>query len=102
MRSTIAASVDQDERVVEDVHCSECGLPISTIPNWYASVNVKFTCDSCRQKAPRLGTPIAVESDRSAEDADSDPALDEEDSDEEIEIDDSDDTATEEDAGDDL
>ena len=27
------------------------------IPSWYASVNVKFTCDNCRQKSPRL-SPI--------------------------------------------
>jgi len=50
-------AVDPDERIVEEVHCIECGVPISAIPSWYANVNVKFTCDTCRQKSPRLGQP---------------------------------------------
>ena len=48
-------AVDPDERIVEEVHCIECGVPISAIPSWYANVNVKFTCDNCRQKSPRPG-----------------------------------------------
>ncbi|GAB4464694.1 MAG: hypothetical protein OHK0029_34880 [Armatimonadaceae bacterium] len=80
MPTQIAANVEQDERVVEEVHCSECGLPIPTIPNWYATVNVKFTCDACRQKGPRLGTPLALDPEaRASSEEDSDgPALDEE------------------------
>ena len=50
-------AVDPDERIVEEVHCIECGVPISAIPSWYANVNVRFTCDTCRQKSPRLGQP---------------------------------------------
>lgn len=42
------------ERNVEEVHCAECGVPMSSIPNWYANVKVRFTCDACRQKSPRL------------------------------------------------
>ncbi|MBC8102773.1 MAG: hypothetical protein H7Z41_09325 [Cytophagales bacterium] len=52
--------VDPDERIVEEVHCIECGVPISAIPSWYANVNVRFTCDTCRQKSPRLGQPVAA------------------------------------------
>lgn len=51
-------AVDPDERIVEEVHCIECGVPISAIPSWYANVNVRFTCDTCRQKSPRLGQPV--------------------------------------------
>jgi hypothetical protein len=51
------SGVDPDERIVEEVHCVECGVPISAIPSWYANVNVRFTCDTCRQKSPRLGQP---------------------------------------------
>ena len=49
-------AVDPDEKHVEEAHCSECNKPISAIPNWYAQVRVKFTCDACRQKSPRLAT----------------------------------------------
>lgn len=82
----LAANVEPDERVVEEVHCSECGLPIPTIPNWYANVHVKFTCDLCRQKSPRLAASVvAADSDTRAssqEDGEIEPALDE------IEVDD--------------
>lgn len=84
----LAANVEPDERVVEEVHCSECGLPIPTIPNWYANVHVKFTCDLCRQKSPRLAASmVAAEADsaRSSSgegDGEIEPALDE------IEVDD--------------
>ena len=47
-----------DERIVEEVHCSECGVPIPAIPGWYANVNVRFTCDTCRQKSPKLAAPV--------------------------------------------
>ncbi len=90
----LAANVEPDERVVEEVHCSECGLPISTIPNWYANVHVKFTCDLCRQKSPRLAASVAAdtESARASStdgDGESEPALDEIEVDD-IEIDDAD------------
>ena len=85
---TISPAVDPDERAVEEVHCIECGAPISSIPNWYATVNVRFTCDTCRQKSPRLGqssaaapSAIAGDSETTGEsgilgDADPDLALD--------------------------
>lgn len=39
--------------VYEVVHCAECGKPIKSVPSWLASVDVKFTCEACRQKHPR-------------------------------------------------
>jgi hypothetical protein len=90
----LAANVEPDERVVEEVHCSECGLPISTIPNWYANVHVKFTCDLCRQKSPRLAAAVTAtetEAARASQDGDGEiePAIDEIEVDD-IEIDDAD------------
>jgi hypothetical protein len=84
----------QDERIVEEVHCTECNVPIPSIPGWYASVNVRFTCDACRQKSGRSIAALAppeVETSRSSSDGDSDndPALDEID-DADIELDDAD------------
>lgn len=95
----LAANVEPDERVVEEVHCSECGLPISTIPNWYANVHVKFTCDLCRQKSPRLAAAVVaadvdVRATAQEGDGEIEPALDEIEVDD-IEIDDAD-TDTEE------
>ena len=72
--------VDPDERIVEEVLCSECGVPIPAIPQWYAKVAVRFTCDSCRQKSPKLTPALPVldsETTRvSAVDADADPDAD--------------------------
>lgn len=39
--------------VYEVVHCAECGKPIKSVPSWLAGVDVKFTCEACRQKHPR-------------------------------------------------
>lgn len=95
--------VDPDERAVEEVHCSECGVPISAIPAWYANVAVKFTCDQCRQKSPKLtaGLPVAeTESPRSSAvdtDGEGEGALDDIDiEDADTEIDDADLDASEE------
>jgi len=52
--TTATAPIEQDERAVEEAHCAECGVPISAIPSWYANVAVRFSCDNCRQKSPRL------------------------------------------------
>jgi len=73
---TSTVTVDPDERAVEEVHCIECGAPISAIPSWYATVHVKFTCDVCRQKSPRLGQSVAAASSGGADgEALRDPAL---------------------------
>lgn len=97
MPATAAPTLEVDERAVEEVHCSECGMPISAIPAWYANVNVKFTCDSCRQKSPRLSPTLpsaeAAETPRVAgsidSELDAEPALEDIDVDDlEIELDD--------------
>ena len=97
--------LDADEKIVEEVHCSECGVPIPAIPNWYAQVRVKFACDTCRQKSPRLAVPpaaLAVAAARPAAavvgDADEEVALDEVDVDaaDDLEIEDTEEVADEE------
>jgi hypothetical protein len=50
------------EQNVEEVHCVDCGVPMPSIPGWYAGVNVRFSCDACRQKSPRLNALPAVDS----------------------------------------
>ena len=39
--------------IYEVVYCSDCKKPVKSVPSWLASVNVRFTCESCRQKHPR-------------------------------------------------
>jgi hypothetical protein len=79
---TVPVLNEPDERIVEEVHCSECGVPIPAIPGWYAAVNVRFTCDTCRQKSPKLAAPVpaaVVDTPRAAlvdGDGENEPALD--------------------------
>jgi len=61
--SVATVNEPRDERIVEEAHCTDCGVPITSIPGWYASVNVRFTCDSCRQKAGRSTAHAAPELD---------------------------------------
>jgi hypothetical protein len=92
---TVPVMTDPDERIVEEVHCSECDVPISAIPGWYAGVNVRFTCDACRQKSPKIAAAPAaeVEAPRSGAlldgDSEIEPALDDIDV-EDIELEDGD------------
>lgn len=37
-----------------EVHCFECGKPIPTIPSWLSDAKVKFQCEECRLKHPRI------------------------------------------------
>jgi hypothetical protein len=53
------SNTTDDERIIEEVHCMECNTPISAIPSWYANVNVRFTCDVCRQKSSKVVAPVA-------------------------------------------
>lgn len=94
--SVFPVAEPRDERIVEEVHCIECNVPIPSLPGWYATVNVRFTCDSCRQKAGRnLAAALAVPeveprtaaSGLADGDIDLEPALDEID-DVELDIDD--------------
>ena len=39
---------------LQEAACAECGKPISTIPLWLADAKVKFQCEDCRQKHPRV------------------------------------------------
>lgn len=43
--------LDADEQEVKEVRCSVTGIPISTIPSWYAQVNVNFVSDHARSKS---------------------------------------------------
>ena len=42
------------ELELHEASCSECGKPIPTIPLWLADARVKFQCEECRQKHPRV------------------------------------------------
>jgi hypothetical protein len=42
------------ELELHEAACAECGKPISTIPLWLADAKVKFQCEECRQKHPRV------------------------------------------------
>ena len=53
--------IDPDERIVEEVHCIYTGVPISSIPSWYANVNVRFFSEAAKPKSPALApAPIEV------------------------------------------
>ena len=43
-----------DDLTLSEVSCSECRKPISIIPTWLAGAKVKFQCEECRQKHPRI------------------------------------------------
>jgi hypothetical protein len=43
-----------DEMSLHEVGCCECGKPISTIPTWLALAKVRFQCEECRQRHPRI------------------------------------------------
>lgn len=58
MNRNLSSAAEQDEQVVTEVHCAESGLPIPSIPAWYATVNVKFVSEAYRQKSPRAAAPV--------------------------------------------
>jgi hypothetical protein len=43
-----------EDASLKEVTCSECHKPITTIPAWLAGADVKFQCEECRQKHPRV------------------------------------------------
>lgn len=51
MSNQTVDQLDADELEVKEVRCSVTGIPISTIPNWYAHVNVNFVSDHARSKS---------------------------------------------------
>lgn len=76
-----------EDTSLTEVHCFECGKPISSIPPWLAGAKVKFQCEECRQKHPRVPGMAELEPRRGLNDADElgDLAEVAEDSDEETE-----------------
>ena len=80
-----------DDTSISEVNCFECHKPISSIPAWMAGATVKFQCEECRQKHPRIPGMADLEARRIVPDTDElsdlgdmpeDP--DEEDMDEEV------------------
>ncbi len=43
-----------EDLTVHEVACFECNKPIAAIPTWLAGATVKFQCEECRQKHPRI------------------------------------------------
>ena len=43
-----------EELVLNEAACCECKKPISSIPSWLCDAKVKFQCEECRQKHPRI------------------------------------------------
>ena len=43
------------EADVQEVRCTVTGVPLPSIPAWYAGVQVKFISDAVRQRATRTG-----------------------------------------------
>lgn len=74
--------------IYEVVYCTECQKPIKSVPSWLASVDVRFSCDHCRQKHPKPFSAIDAspvdKPIRSIDDEDSDEVV----SDAEISFDD--------------
>jgi hypothetical protein len=51
-----------DDTTISEVSCFECNKPISSIPTWLAGATVKFQCEECRQKHPRVPGMLELES----------------------------------------
>ncbi len=72
---------------LNEATCSECRKPISTIPSWLAGAHVKFQCEECRQKHPRIPGMADIDPRRSLaahdEPADPEDVVEEVDEDEE-------------------
>lgn len=59
-----------DDTTISEVSCFECNKPISSIPPWMAGASVKFQCEECRQKHPRVPGMLELETRRAAVDVD--------------------------------
>jgi hypothetical protein len=53
-----------DDMTINEVSCFECNKPISSIPPWMAGASVKFQCEECRQKHPRVPGMLELETRR--------------------------------------
>ena len=58
-----------EDTTLNEVQCYECAKPISSIPPWLAGAKVKFQCEECRQKHPRVPGMAELEPRRTAADA---------------------------------
>ena len=59
-----------EDTTLHEVSCSECRKPISSIPAWLADAKVKFQCEECRQKHPRIPGMADIEPRRVVEEVD--------------------------------
>ncbi len=104
--SVASVATPEEEADVREVRCSVSGMPIPTIPLWYADVKVKFVSDAARTRsgATRLAEAVVEEADEEEEAEDSDSEISLEDAEGELAVEDIDidiDDATEEDSDDD-
>lgn len=67
----------EDERPVEEVRCAETGVPLTAIPAWYATVNVKFVSNAAKKASANYNNLLAGDVDGRAavSDPDAEPAL---------------------------
>lgn len=77
---SLPTMIVEDERPVEEVRCSETGIPLTAIPAWYATVNVKFVSNAAKKSAASYQNALlAAELEGRAGggiDGDAEPALD--------------------------
>ena len=59
-----------EDMSLSEVSCYECRKPISSIPPWLAGAKVKFQCEECRQKHPRVPGMADLEPRRGSVDSD--------------------------------
>ena len=80
---------EADEKEVQEVRCNLTGVPIPSVPNWYASVRVKFVSDHARLKSgallrapevvePEVEDPLAEATEISLEDVEEDLVVEDE------------------------
>ena len=57
-----SAPVSEEKEIpIEEVRCSVTGMPISSIPPWYANVKVNFVSEQGRKKnAAEQGLPLDI------------------------------------------
>ena len=66
-----------EELTLNEASCCECNKPISSIPSWLSNAKVKFQCEECRQKHPRIPGMAELDPRRTVSAADEMGELDE-------------------------
>lgn len=79
------STMSLEDLALNEVRCYECNKPMPSIPAWLAKVNVKFQCEECRQRHPRVPGMADIEPRRIPIHAEELPDLDSDILDEEIE-----------------